>query len=205
MIIKLYSEKPNERVLRNVAEILLGDGLVIYPTDTVYAVGCALSQPRAIARLNGLKAAKEQPMSILCRDLSQVAEYARMDNIVHKLLRRNLPGPFTFILPAASVLSDKVMAGRRTIGVRVTTNPITQAIIETLGCPLVTTSLRGLTTTEAEDAEYYTDPELIDEKFGDSVDAVIDGGPGGQFHSTVVDCTDGEPFIIRQGEFYLEH
>lgn len=205
MIIKLYTENPNQKTLRSVSDILRNGGLVIYPTDSVYAVGCAITQPRAIERLRGLKADKENDMSIICRDLSQVAEYARFNDVAHKLLRRNLPGPFTFILPAASKLSEKVMVGRKSVGVRVTSNPITQALIEMIDCPLVTTSLRGLTISEIEDAEYYTDPELINEKFGSKVDVVIDGGIGSHSPSTVVDCTDDEPLVVRQGEYQLKY
>ncbi len=203
MIIKLYPENPNERTVRQVADILRGGGVIVYPTDTVYALGCALDQPKAIERLRTIRGGKDSTeMSIVCSEIGEVAEYAKVDNLVFKLLKRNLPGPFTFILPASSRISDKVMIGRKTVGVRIPDNSIAQAVVRELGMPLVTTSVR--TDDVGEEIEYITDPELIHERYP-AVDAVIDGGMGDNSASTVVDCTvSGEVEIVRQGRQELE-
>lgn len=203
MILKLYPENPNERTLRQVVAILQHGGVIVYPTDTVYALGCALDQPKAIERLRTIRGGKDAAeMSIVCADISEVAEYAKVDNLVFKLLKHNLPGPFTFILPASSKISDKVMVGRKTVGVRIPDNAIAQAIVRELGMPLVTASVR--TDDVGEEMEYITDPELIRERYA-AVDAVVDGGMGDNFASTVVDCTvSGEVNIVRQGRQELE-
>lgn len=203
MILKLYPENPNERTLRQVVAILQHGGVIVYPTDTVYALGCALDQPKAIERLRTIRGGKDAAeMSIVCADISEVAEYAKVDNLVFKLLKHNLPGPFTFILPASSKISDKVMVGRKTVGVRIPDNAIAQAIVRELGMPLVTASVR--TDDVGEEVEYITDPELIRERYA-AVDAVVDGGMGDNFASTVVDCTvSGEVNIVRQGRQELE-
>ena len=203
MIIRLYTENPNERTVRQVVELLRGGGVIVYPTDTVYALGCALDQPKAIERLRAIRGGKDtSELAIVCSEISEVAEYAKVDNFVFKLLKRNLPGPFTFILPASSQISDKVMVGRRTVGVRIPDNSIAQAIVRELGMPLVTASVR--TDDVGEEIEYITDPELIHERYT-GVDAVVDGGMGDNYASTVVDCTaDGEAEIVRQGRRELE-
>lgn len=203
MIIKLYPENPNERTVRQVVDLLRRGGVIVYPTDTVYALGCALDQPKAIERLRSIRGGKDSSeMSIVCSDISEVAEYARVDNLVFKLLKHNLPGPFTFILPASSKISDKVMVGRKTVGIRIPDNSIARAIVEALGEPLVTTSVR--TDDVGDEVEYITDPELIHERYA-AVDAVVDGGMGENFASTVVDCTtSGEVEILRQGRSELE-
>lgn len=203
MIIKLYPENPNERTVRQVVDLLRRGGVIVYPTDTVYALGCALDQPKAIERLRSIRGRKDSSeMSIVCSDISEVAEYARVDNLVFKLLKHNLPGPFTFILPASSKISDKVMVGRKTVGIRIPDNSIARAIVEALGEPLVTTSVR--TDDVGDEVEYITDPELIHERYA-AVDAVVDGGMGDNFASTVVDCTtSGEVEILRQGRSELE-
>lgn len=203
MIIKLYPENPNERTVRQVVDLLRRGGVIVYPTDTVYALGCALDQPKAIERLRSIRGGKDtSEMSIVCSDISEVAEYARVDNLVFKLLKHNLPGPFTFILPASSKISDKVMVGRKTVGIRIPDNSIARAIVEALGEPLVTTSVR--TDDVGDEVEYITDPELIHERYA-AVDAVVDGGMGDNFASTVVDCaTSGEVEILRQGRSELE-
>ena len=197
MIIKLYPENPNERTVRQVVDLLRRGGVIVYPTDTVYALGCALDQPKAIERLRSIRGGKDSSeMSIVCSDISEVAEYARVDNLVFKLLKHNLPGPFTFILPASSKISDKVMVGRKTVGIRIPDNSIARAIVEALGEPLVTTSVR--TDDVGDEEEYITDPELIHERYA-AVYAVVDGGMGDNFASTVVDCTtSGELEILRQ-------
>lgn len=204
MIIKLYPENPNERTVRQVADILASGGVIVYPTDTVYALGCSLAQPKAIERLRAIRGKNETEMAIVCPDLSELAEYARVDNATFKLLKRNLPGPFTFILPASSRISEKVMQGRKTVGVRIPANDIALAIVRELGVPMVTTSVH---TNVEEETEYITDPELIHERYP-MVDAVVDGGAGDNFASTVVDCTSGgtedEVAIVRLGRRELE-
>lgn len=203
MIIKLYPENPNERTVRQVADVLRGGGVIVYPTDTVYALGCALDQPKAIERLRTIRGGKDSAeMAIVCSEIGEVAEYAKVDNRVFKLLKRNLPGPFTFILPASSRISEKVMVGRKTVGVRIPDNSVAQAIVRELGLPLVTASVR--TDDVGEEIEYITDPELIHERYP-AVDAVIDGGMGDNHASTIVDCTQsGEAEIVRQGLRELE-
>lgn len=203
MIIKLYPENPNERTVRQVVDLLRRGGVIVYPTDTVYALGCALDQPKAIERLRSIRGGKDSSeMSIVCSDISEVAEYARVDNLVFKLLKHNLPGPFTFILPASSKISDKVMVGRKTVGIRIPDNSIARAIVEALGEPLVTTSVR--TDDVGDEVEYITDPELIHERYGREVALVIDGGTGDNVPTTVVDLTDGEPEILREGKGELQ-
>ncbi|WP_298064733.1 L-threonylcarbamoyladenylate synthase [uncultured Rikenella sp.] len=203
MIIKLYPENPNERTVRQVADVLRGGGVIVYPTDTVYALGCALDQPKAIERLRTIRGGKDAAeMAIVCAEIGEAAEYAKVDNLVFKLLKRNLPGPFTFILPASSRISEKVMVGRKTVGVRIPDNSIAQAIVRELGMPLVTASVR--TDDVGDEIEYITDPELIRERYP-AVDAVVDGGIGDVYASTVVDCTkNGEVEIVRQGLRELE-
>ncbi|WP_294600154.1 L-threonylcarbamoyladenylate synthase [uncultured Rikenella sp.] len=203
MIIKLYPENPNERTVRQVVDMLRGGAVIVYPTDTVYALGCALDQPKAIERLRTIRGGKDSmELSIVCSEIGEVAEYAKVDNRVFKLLKHNLPGPFTFILPASSRISDKVMVGRRTVGVRIPDNSIAQAIVRELGMPLVTASVR--TDDVGDEIEYITDPELIRERYA-AVDAVVDGGMGDVHASTVVDCTqDGEVEVVRQGLRELE-
>lgn len=204
MIIKLYPENPNERTVRQVADILASGGVIVYPTDTVYALGCSLAQPKAIEKMRAVKGKNETEMAIVCPDLSDLSEYARVDNTTFKLLKRNLPGPFTFILPASSRISDKVMQGRKTVGVRIPANDVALAIVRELGVPMVTTSVR---TDVGDEVEYITDPELIHERYP-MVDAVVDGGAGDNFASTVVDCTSGgteeDVVIMRQGRRELE-
>ncbi|MCH5305446.1 MAG: threonylcarbamoyl-AMP synthase [Rikenella sp.] len=204
MRIRLYPENPNERTVRQVVELLRGGGVIVCPTDTVYALGCALDQPKAIERLRALRSGKDAAeMAIVCAEIGQAADYAKVDNFAFKLLKRNLPGPFTFILPASSRITDKAMVGRRTVGVRIPDNPIAQAIVRELGMPLVTVSVR--TDDVGDEVEYITDPELIHERYPE-VDAVVDGGMGGLCASTVVDCTaDGEAVVVRQGQRELEY
>lgn len=198
MLIKLYPENPNERTVRQVVDILRGGGVIVYPTDTVYALGCALDQPKAIDRLRTIRGGKKTTeLAIVCAEIAEVAEYARVDNLVFRLLKHNLPGPFTFILPASSRISERVMVGRRTVGVRIPDNSIAQAIVRELGMPLVTASVR--TDDVGDEVEYITDPELIHERYA-GVDAVVDGGMGDVQASTVVDCTEsGTVEVVRQG------
>lgn len=200
MITKIYERNPSERELRRVVEALEHDGIIIYPTDSVYAFGCSLRSPRAIERLRRLRDKGTGSFAVVFSGLAQVVEYCRVDNAAFRVLKRNLPGPFTFVLPASSRVPDKALERRQTIGVRIPANPIARAIVETLGCPLVTTSVRD----EDDVVEYTTDPELIHERYGREVALVIDGGTGDNVPTTVVDLTDGEPEILREGKGELQ-
>ena len=195
-MVKIYSENPNPKAITRVAEILRNGGIVIYPTDTVYAIGCDIFQPRAIEKVckfKGIDSQKAQ-LSMICYDLSNISEYAKIDNNTFKLLKNNLPGPFTFILNGSSKL-PKLLKDRKTIGIRVPNNDIIRALVQELGNPMLTTSIKD----DGDITEYETDPELLEEKYGKIVDLVIDGGFGGTQASTVVDCTGDEFVILREG------
>ena len=195
MIIKIYPQNPHETAVERVAEVLRHDGVIVYPTDSVYAFGCALRSHKAVERIRAIKGKKATEMAIVCSDLSNIADYARVDTPVFKLLKRNLPGPFTFVLNASKKVPDKLLSGRKTIGVRIPDNAIPVEIVRAFGEPLLTTSVKD----DDQVIEYTTDPELIYERYGKLVDLVIDGGYGNNEPSTVVDCSAGEPEIIRQG------
>ncbi len=195
-MVKIYSENPNPKAITRVAEILRNGGIVIYPTDTVYAIGCDIFQPRAVEKVCKFKGIDPQKalLSMICYDLSNISEYAKIDNTTFKLLKNNLPGPFTFILNGSSKL-PKLFKDRKTIGIRVPNNDIIRALVQELGNPMLTTSIKD----ECDITEYETDPELLEEKYGKIVDLVIDGGFGGIQASTIVDCTGDEPIIVREG------
>lgn len=200
MLIKLYNDHPNQREIDKVVSILRDGGIVIYPTDTLYGIGCDALNVRAVEKICDLKGINPQKsnLSIICNDLSNISEYAKVDTPTFKLMRRHLPGPFTFILPTTSSL-PKIYKNRKTVGIRVPDNSIIREIVEQLGNPVLSTSVKD----ENDEIEYTTDPELIHEKWEDIVDLVIDGGYGSIEPSTVVDCTSGEPEIIRQGKGVL--
>lgn len=197
MLIKLYADNPNVKVVQKIANALREGGLIIYPTDTVYAIGCDIFHARAVERICKMK--NEDPrkanLSFICENLSQVSEYAKVDTPVFKLLKRNLPGPFTFILNGSSRL-PRLFKQKSTVGIRIPDNGIVKAIVSELGNPLMSMSLHDQDNLD----EYSTDPELIDEKYGNSVDLIIDGGIGGEMHSTIVDCTQEELIVVRQGK-----
>ena len=195
MLLKLYPKNNNPADLQRVVDLLRDGGLLTYPTDTMYAIGCHGLKERAIERICRLKGIdpRRNNLSIICYDLAAISEYAKMDNAAFKLMKRNLPGPFTFILNGTTRL-PKIFRNRREVGIRMPDSPIIQEIARLLDAPIMTTTL-----PHDEDIGYLTDPELIDEKFGHLVDLVIDGGIGGLEGSTVVDCTGDEPVIIRQG------
>lgn len=197
MYIKLFEDNPNSRDILKVVNVLREGGVIIYPTDTVYAIGCDINSVKAVQRVASLRGVKPEKanFSMICRDLSNIAAYAKVDNEAFKVMKRCLPGPFTFILNATNKLPNVLMNKRKTIGIRVPANYIVQAIVEELGSPLLTTSVHD----EDELIEYITDPELIYEKYGKSVDMVVDGGYGKNVASTVVDCTGNGIEIIRQG------
>ena len=195
MIVKLYPDNPNQKVIDQVVEALENDGVIVYPTDTVYAFGCSLKSPKAIERIRSIRGRKGNDMSIICSDLSHISDYAKVETPVFKVLKRNLPGPFTFILKASGKVPDKFLEKRKDVGVRIPENPIPLKIVEYLGNPLVTASVKD----EDDVVEYTTDPELIHEKYRSVVDLVIDGGFGNNEASTIVDCTGEEIEVVREG------
>ena len=196
--IKLFEENPNPRQVERVVNILRKGGLVIYPTDTVYGLGCDISNTKAlerIARIKGIKLAKAS-WSFVCADLSNLSDYVRqIDSATFKILKRALPGPYTFILPGNNNL-PKDFKKRKTVGIRVPDNSIAKAIVEALGNPIVSTSIRD----EDDILEYTTDPELIFEKWQNLVDVVVDGGYGDNIASTIIDLSDGYPEVVREGK-----
>ncbi len=198
MLKKLYEKNNSPRDMAEIVRILNEGGLLIYPTDTVYAIGCHALKERAVERICKLKGIDptKNNLSIICYDLKHISEYAKVDNEAFKLLKRNLPGPFTFVLPTSNRL-PKIFRGRKEVGIRVPDNDIVREICRLLEAPLMTTSLPY---DESDDIEYLTNPELIDEKYGGKVDLVIDGGIGGVQPGTVVSLIDGEVEILRQGE-----
>lgn len=202
MLLKLYEKNNNREDLQQVIDILNDGGIIIYPTDTMYAIGCHGLKERAIERICQLKNIdpKKNNLSIICYNLSSISEYAKVDNNTFKLMKRNLPGAFTFILNGTSRL-PKIFRNRKEVGIRMPENEIIREISRLLDAPIMTTTLPH---GDSEDVEYSTDPELIDEKFGSIVDLVIDGGIGGVEGSTVVDCTNGDAEIVRQGKGILD-
>lgn len=198
--IKLYEKNPAEKQIKKIAEVLREGGLVIYPTDTVYGLGCDINNTaalRRIAQIKGIKLAKAN-LSFMCKDMSKLSEYVQMDNAAFKLLKAHLPGPFTFIMPGSNNLPT-VFKKKKTVGIRIPDNNICRALIEELGNPIITTSIKD----DDELIEYTTDPELIFEKWGKIVDVIIDGGYGGNIPSTVIDLTKAEPEIVREGKGVL--
>ena len=200
MLIRIYPENPNEKAIAQVVDILRRDGVIVYPTDSVYAFGCSLHSPKAIERLRRMKGKDAEAFSVVFGDIAQVAEYCRVDNTAFRILKRNLPGPFTFVLTASSRVPAKALETRRTIGLRIPDNAISRAIVAALGCPLVTTSVKD----DDQVVEYTTDPELIHERYGRDVALVIDGGMGDNIPTTVVDLTGDEPEILREGKGELQ-
>ena len=198
MLIKLFEDNPNERDILKIVSLLRKGGIIIYPTDTVYAIGCDINNVKAVQRIAALKGIKPEKasFSMICRDLSNIATYAKVSDEVFKIMKRCLPGPFTFILNATTKLPNVLMNRRKTIGIRIPANYIAMAIVEELGNPLLTTSVHD----DDEIVEYTTDPELIHEKYEHQVDIVIDGGFGGLEASTVIDCTTDNFEIVRQGK-----
>lgn len=197
MLVKLYETNTNPKDIEKVVKVLQDGGLVIYPTDTVYAMGCDALNVRAverICRLKGINPAKSN-LSIICYDLSNISEYAKVDNATFKLMKKNLPGPFTFLLKTTSSL-PRIYKDKKMVGIRIPDNNIIREIARILGNPILTTSIKG----DDEVIEYLTDPELINEKYDNTVDLIVDGGYGGIDGSTIVDCTDSEPTITRQGK-----
>ena len=195
--IKIYNENPNPKAIDKIVAVLKKGGLVIYPTDTVYGLGCDIHNIKALEKIALLKGVKieKATFSFICNNLSHLSDYVKqIDSATFKILKRALPGPYTFILPGSKSL-PKVFKKKKTVGIRIPDNIITQSIVKVLGNPIVSTSIRD----EDEILEYTTDPELIFEKWGKFVDLVIDGGYGGNSASTVIDLTN-EPIIVREGK-----
>lgn len=196
--VKVYDENPNTSVINKVVEVLKKGGIIIYPTDTVYGMGCDITNAKAvekIARIKGIKVDKSN-FSFICNDLSHLSDYVKqIDTPTYKLLKRALPGPYTFILPGSKSL-PKVFKKKKTVGIRIPNNNIVRAIVEALGNPIISTSIHD----EDDVIEYTTDPELIFEKWKHLVDGVIDGGFGDNLASTIIDLTDSIPKIIREGK-----
>lgn len=201
-LIRIYEENPNPKDIKKVVEVLRKGGLVIYPTDTVYGLGCDITNTSALERIAQIKQVKLEKanFSFICEDLSNLSDYVKqIDSPTFKLLKRNLPGPFTFILPGNNNLPN-VFKKKKTVGIRVPDNNICRAIVRELGNPIVSTSIKD----EDEVIEYTTDPELIHEKWDKLVDIVIDGGYGDNMASTVIDLTGGEPEVLREGKGSIE-
>lgn len=203
MLLRLYNENPNPREIRKVVDILHEGGIIIYPTDTIYGLGCDITNPKAVekvARFKGVKIEKAN-FSFICSDLSHISDYTKpISNTVFKLMKKNLPGPFTFILEANTNVPKYFKGKKKTVGIRVPHNNIIRNIVYELGNPILSTSIRD----EDDILEYTTDPELIYEKYKDFADLVIDGGHGELIPSTVVDCTGDTIEITREGKGMLE-
>jgi tRNA threonylcarbamoyl adenosine modification protein (Sua5/YciO/YrdC/YwlC family) len=201
-LLKIYEDNPNEVAIKKVVEVLKNGGLIIYPTDTVYGLGCDITNTRAlekVAKIKGIKLEKAN-LSFICFDLSHISDYVKqIDTATFKLLKRALPGPYTFILPGNNNL-PKVFKNKKTVGIRVPDNNIIRAIVKELGNPIISTSIHD----EDEVLEYSTDPELIFEKWENQIELVIDGGYGDNVPSTIIDLSGNEPEVIREGKGDLD-
>lgn len=200
--IRIYEENPNPKDIKNVVDVLRNGGLIIYPTDTVYGLGCDITNNSALEKIALIKNIKLEKanFSFICEDLSNLSDYVKqIDTQTFKILKRNLPGPYTFVLPGNSNLPS-VFKKKKTVGIRVPDNNICRAIVRELGNPIVSTSIRD----DDEVIEYTTDPELILEKWDKLVDIVIDGGYGDNIPSTVIDLTTNIPEVIREGKGSIE-
>lgn len=196
MLLRIHPDNPQHRLIQQAAKCLADGGIIIYPTDTVYGLGCDILQQKAIERICRIKKVepKKAQLSFVCSDLSHLSEYAKpLSNPTYRLLKEYLPGPYTFILPASKMVPKILQSKKDTIGLRIPANNIAQAIIKELGRPILSASLPG------DMVEDYTDPEVMYENFRNEVDYVIDGGIGGMIPSTVVDLTTDEPLLVREG------
>jgi tRNA threonylcarbamoyl adenosine modification protein (Sua5/YciO/YrdC/YwlC family) len=203
MIVRIFNENPNEKQIRRIVDMLEDGAIIIYPTDTVYAIGCDIRASKSIEKIARLKGLNPQnpDLSLIFHDMSQLSEYTVIhDNNIFKLLKRNLPGPFTFIVKANNQIPKLFKNKKKTVGIRIPANNIVLELVRELGRPIITTSIHD----PDEIIEYTTDPELIHEKYSDFADAVIDGGYGNNEASTIVDCTGEEIEIVRQGLGILE-
>jgi tRNA threonylcarbamoyl adenosine modification protein (Sua5/YciO/YrdC/YwlC family) len=199
MFIKIYPQNPNPKCVQQVAECLRDGGIVIFPTDTIYGMGCDIYKPKAVEKIISIlgETKKKNALSFICHDFSHLADFTTpIENHIFKAMKRALPGPYTFILNANNQVPKMIHGNKKTVGIRVPDNSIIRAIVQELGHPVFSTSIKD----EDEIVEYITDPELIYEKYSDLVDIVVDGGYGDNVPSTVVDCTSGEIEIIREGK-----
>jgi len=196
MLIKIYDNNPNPQQIQKVVEVLRDGGIIIFPTDTVYAFGCDIFNARAVEAIVRLKDKdiRKADLSFVCHAMSQISEYAKMDDYSFKLMKKNLPGPFTFLLNGSNKL-PKLFKNKKIVGIRMPDNVIAREIVRELGNPIMVSSI----FTDEDTLEYITDPELIEERFGYQVELVIDGGYGGTTTSTIVDCTGEEFEIVRDG------
>lgn len=196
MLIHVHPDNPQPRLIRQIVECLKGGGVIAYPTDTIYGLGCDIFQQKAVERICRLKGVDPQKaqLSLVCHDLSDLSNYARqLETPVYRMLKQYLPGPYTFILGASKQVPKILKSKRETVGIRIPDNNIARYIVEELGNPILSASLPG------DFVEEYTDPEIIQERFGKTVDLVIDGGIGGMVPSTIIDVTSGSPEVIRMG------
>lgn len=199
MIIKLYNEQPNARLVQQVVSVLEKGGIIIYPTDTVYGIGCDITNPKAIEKIYKIRGLdpKKAHLSFICYDLTDISQYTKPFNTkIFRIVKRALPGPYTFIFNATTQVPKLLSSKKKTVGIRVPDNNIIREIIKQLGRPIVTTSIRD----DDDIIEYSTDPELIHEKYENTVDLVIDGGYGDNTPSTVVDVSSGDVEVIREGK-----
>jgi tRNA threonylcarbamoyl adenosine modification protein (Sua5/YciO/YrdC/YwlC family) len=196
MLINIHPDNPQPRLIKQVADVLRKGGIIVYPTDTIYGLGCDIFQHKAVERICSIKNidAQKAQLSVVCFDLSHLSEYAKqLSTPTYRILKQHLPGPFTFILEASKQVPKILKTKKDTIGLRIPNNKIARCIVEELGNPILSTSLPG------DFVEEYTDPEIIQDKFGKQIDLVIDGGIGGMVPSTIIDLTTGEPQVIREG------
>ncbi|MBE6338206.1 MAG: threonylcarbamoyl-AMP synthase [Lentimicrobiaceae bacterium] len=203
MFLKLHSENPNPRYVKMIIECLENDGVIIFPTDTIYAIGCSVNSSKALDRIARIKGTKKEKanFSFIFHDLSMLSEFTRpINNDVFKMMKRNLPGAFTFIVEANNNVPKLFKNNKKTIGIRIPDQPIITNIVRELGCPIITTSI----VDEDEISGFMTDPEEINDAYKDKVDIIIDGGFGNKEESTIVDCTDNEIVILREGKGVLE-
>jgi tRNA threonylcarbamoyl adenosine modification protein (Sua5/YciO/YrdC/YwlC family) len=202
-LIRIYEQNPDLKKVKQVVDVLRNGGIVIYPTDTVYGMGCDINNQRAVEKICKIKGInpKKHNFSIICADLGNIAEYTRViTKPIFKMMKKGLPGPFTFILEASNLVPKILHSSKKTVGIRVPAHAIPRLLVEELGHPILTTSIRD----EDDVIEYSTDPELIFEKYQNLVDLVIDGGYGQNIASTILDCTGDEVEIVRQGLGELE-
>ena len=199
MFLKIYPQNPNPKAVQQVANCLRDGGIVIFPTDTIYGLGCDIYKHKAIERIIAItgEEKKKNALSFICHDLSHLSDFTTpIENHIFKAMKRALPGPYTFILNANNQVPKMIHGTRKTVGIRVPDNEIIRAIVQELGHPVFSTSIKD----DDEIVEYTTDPELIYERYGEFVDIVIDGGYGDNNPSTIVDCTSGNIEIIREGK-----
>jgi len=196
MFLAIHPDNPNPRNVAKAVEILKEGGVIVYPTDTIYGLGCDIHQPKAIekiCRIKNIDPAKAQ-LSFVCYDISDMSNYIKsISTSTYRMLKQYLPGPYTFILPASKEVPKLLKSKKNTVGLRIPDNLIARTIVKELGCPVLSASLPG------EMVEEYTDPELINSRFENQVDLIIDGGIGGMIPSTIIDCTGDEPVVVRKG------